>query len=460
MGKVYDLGESVLSTELLNKINGKIDESKANKEFRKKADEIKEDDLSPELRQKIQTGGGPIIGEDGNVISYDDTALRTRIVALETEKTDKVDMVNYFRKDETIHEVNISYDYKDKVEQQIKNVNTAVGNLSINKADLTELTKYRQKSEKISEIDLTKTLYDKILAGGGGSSSGISLETVQIMIGDLDSKKADKAQLNLVRKIADPITITDVDSNLKTALDSAVIAASSVLNKVDKSELALYRKIANPITLTDMESELASKLALALNAATDIESFVVEFLGQAKNDITRDINNAFGHQGQLDFPFQWEITMDYYPGNEGHYTVFWALNVLYRQMKNLVGYEADGGGPEIIGRVPVLEGKMNTAEGHITALQGKMAKAEGDIASLQKSISTEQNGSNLLKTRMIKVEEDIETLQTKANGSQVKIQGLEDQITFLESEVSSLKSTVDTLKSIIAALHPDIAASL
>ncbi len=443
MAKVYDLGESVLSKELLNKINGKLDETKANYDFRKTSVEITEDDLTPELRLKIQSGGGGTVTDpEGNVIAYDDTALRGRIVTLETGKMDKTEMVNYFRKDETIHEANISPDYKDKVSHQITSVNKAVSDLATSKAD-----KYRPKSEKISEIDLSKTLYDKILSGGGGSGGGVSLEVVQTMIGDLDTKKVDKSQLNLVRKIADPITMTDVDAALQNALDSAVIAASGMLNKADKSELTLYRKIANPITLTDMDSDLASQLSIALNAANDIESFVVEYLSGAKNEIITDINNAYGQQDQLVFDFQWEITMDYYPGNEGHYTVFWALNVLYQQLKELYGKASiTGGTGSVVGRVPILEGKMNTAENNITALQGRMSTAESDIDVLEKTISSEQSGSTALRSRV-----------TKAEG---KIKTLEDQVVSLETEVSSLQESVETLKSIIAALHPDIAASL
>ncbi|MFA1740387.1 hypothetical protein [Lysinibacillus fusiformis] len=448
MAKVYDLGESVLSKELLNKINGKLDETKANYDFRKTSVEITEDDLTPELRLKIQSGGGGTVTDpEGNVIAYDDTALRGRIVTLETGKMDKTEMVNYFRKDETIHEANISPDYKDKVSHQITSVNKAVSDLATSKADTAELVKYRPKSEKISEIDLSKTLYDKILSGGGGSGGGVSLEVVQTMIGDLDTKKVDKSQLNLVRKIADPITMTDVDAALQNALDSAVIAASGMLNKADKSELTLYRKIANPITLTDMDSDLASQLSIALNAANDIESFVVEYLSGAKNEIITDINNAYGQQDQLVFDFQWEITMDYYPGNEGHYTVFWALNVLYQQLKELYGKASiTGGTGSVVGRVPILEGKMNTAENNITALQGRMSTAESDIDVLEKTISSEQSGSTALRSRV-----------TKAEG---KIKTLEDQVVSLETEVSSLQESVETLKSIIAALHPDIAASL
>lgn len=455
MGKAYDLGESVLSKELLDKINGKLDETKANSDFRKKSVEIKEDDLSPELRQKIQSGGGGIITDpEGNIVAYDDTELRGRIVTMENGKMDKAEMVNYFKKDETVHEVNISPVYKEKVSQQIVDVNTAVAALVTSKADLTELTKYRLKSEKISEIDLSKTLYDKILSGGGGSSGGVSLEVVQSMIGDLDSKKVDKSQLNLVRKIADPITMTDVDADLRIALDSAIVAASGMLNKADKSELELYRKKSNPIVLTDMDSDLASQLSIALNAANDIEAFVVEYLSGAKKDIIQDITNAYGHQDQLVFDFQWEITMDYYPGHEGHYTVFWALNVLYQQLKELYGKNAiTGGTGAITGRVPILEGKMSTAEGKITSLEGRMSTAESDIDALEKTLSTEQSGSNALKTRVTKAEGNITALQTSGKEQQALIEGLEDKVATLESDVA-------TLKSIIAALHPDIAASL
>lgn len=435
MGKAFEVGEAVLSKELLNKIDGKLDKSEAISDFRKKSEEITEDDLSPALRQQIQSGGsgnGPIVDENGNYVAYDDTALRGRIVALENGKMDKADMTSYYKKDEIIHEANISPDYKNSVTQQINAVDSKVIDLETGKADKSELTLFRKKSEKISEIDLSQTLYDRILAGGGGSTGGVSLETVQTMIGNLDAKKADRAQLDLVRKIADPIKMTDVDSTLKDALDKAIIAAAGLTNKADKSELTLYRRKDNPIVLEDMDSNLSSQLSIALNAANDIEAFVVEYLSGAKNEIIQDITNAYGQQEQLDFPFQWEITMYHYPGNEGHYTVFWALNILYREIKSVIGREADGGGPAVAGRLPALEGRVTVNE--------------TDIAELKKKMSSSESGSLSLRLRVSALESDVEDLQ--------------DELTTANRKIADLESKVATLESIISALHPDIAASL
>ena len=428
MTKVFDLGESVLSKELQMKIDGKLDKSEAVADYRKKSEGITEDDLDPALRLLIQSGGGsggPITDEDGNVVAYDDTALRARIVSLESDKQNKSEMVNYYKKDETIHEANISPAYKNAVAEDIADINEELANLQSTKVENTELAAYRKKTDKISEMDLAKTLYDKILAGGGGGTGGVSLETVQTMIGNLDAAKADKSQLDLVRKIAVPIGMTDVDSALEEALNKAMIAAAGLTNKADKSELALYRKLANPIALADMDSNLASQLSIALNASNDIESFVTEYMGNVKNQIIADVTNAYGQQDQLDFPFQWDITMDYYPGNEGHYTVFWALNVLYRELKNLNGRDADEGGPAVAGRVPALETKVST---------------------LESSLSSANTGTNQLKTRMTTAEEEIDNLQSA--------------LTTANNKVAALEADVATLKSIISALHPDIAASI
>lgn len=429
MGKAFEVSESVLGKELLNKINGKLDKSEAVSDFRRKSEEITEDDLAPALRLQIQSGGGsggPVVDENGNYVAYDDTALRSRIVALESRKVDKSDMTNYYKKDEIIHEANISPDYKNSVTQQISAVDSKVNTLETEKADKTELVAYRKKTEKISEIDLSQTLYDRILAGGGGGSTGgVSLETVQTMIGNLDAKKADKAQLDLVRKIADPIKMTDVDAALKDALDKAVIASAGLTNKADKSELTLYRRKDAPIVLSDMDSSLSSQLSIALNAANDIEAFVVEYLSGAKNEIIEDITNAYGQQDQLDFPFQWEITMHHYPGNEGHYTVFWALNILYRELKSVIGRAADGGGPAVAGRLPAVESRLTTAE--------------GEISTLKTRLNTSDSNSNALKTRVATAESEIDALQSKVN---------------------TLEARIQTLESIISALHPDIAASL
>lgn len=456
MAKAFEVGESVLSEELLNKIDGKLDKSEAESDYRRKSEDITEDDLAPALRQQIQSGGGgggPIVDENGNYVAYDDTALRTRIVALETDKMDKSGMTNYYKKDEIIHEANISPDYKNSVNQQINAVDSKVTNLETNKADKSELSGYRKKSEKISEIDLSQTLYDRILAGGGGGSGGgVSLETVQTMIGNLDSKKADKTQLDLVRKIADPIKMTDVDLSLKDALDKAVIAAAELPNKADKSELTLYRRNDDPIVLTDMDSELSSQLSIALNAANDIEAFVVEYMGGVVDEISENLNNTFGHQAQLDFPFQWEITTYHYPGNEGHYTVFWALNILYREIKSVIGRAADGGGPEVVGRLPVLEGRVDATESEISSLKTRLSSAEGEISSLKTRLSTAEGEITSLKTDLSNAESEISSLQTDLSTAQGEISDLQNDLSAAQTNITNLQDELDAEKGLVASL--------
>lgn len=324
----------VLSPELLEEINGKIGKEEALNDFRKKSVLIKEDDLTPAIRLKLNLN----TGVDGE-LTYDDTDIRNRLQVVENEKASKVELSqNYVKKTDKISQGQLDASLNNKLEEISLNKNSIV-QLNNSKADKITLDNYRSKNVKITEGDLSDILLAKILLGGGSTGGGgdsTSLEEVNNHIQMLYHTKADLSALDALRSKSELIKEDDLEEALRDIINNASNVLDAVNGKVDVEELELYRKKEDSIGDMDLEFTLQQKIDQAYVWVLSAEAYITNALLNLKNVLTQDIAKAsldlielYGPKESLVNDFKQEIGEDV--GDD--WDVMKALSFLYNNYR-------------------------------------------------------------------------------------------------------------------------------
>jgi hypothetical protein len=229
----------------INKIKKRdLDESLV-LEINSKLSIITEDDLSPELRKKISSGGS---GSGGS--SYDDTNLRNRTIVLEKNKVDKSELNNYFNKN------------TDKVNLSMLDSNLRPVFDSSLSAMLEMLNAYRRKNDKIQESDLSTTVQAKL--NDKGNSGPTDLSPIVQHLSSVDDKIATNTfNIETVTKNVSKLT-SDIDSKINGSKQE-ILENNSILKQL--VENARQKNVS--IKKDDLDFELNSIISRSVQKSED-----------------------------------------------------------------------------------------------------------------------------------------------------------------------------------------------
>lgn len=204
------INKQMLEDDLTLEIEAKIDTFDADNKYRAKAEPIHEDDLDAVVRVKLNNGGA---SGDG---AYDDTVLRQRIMALESNKADKTELGEYFNKaNDCVSESMLDDALKSKIDTGVGSttiVHESIEKLTSEKADKADLEGYREKADKIVHDDLDAALRSDVDNGS---------QTVRDRLQQLERAKADMTVLEDYRKESEKIADADLESGLSTKINTA-----------------------------------------------------------------------------------------------------------------------------------------------------------------------------------------------------------------------------------------------
>ena len=237
---------------------------------RLKTEKINMDDLSSDIVTKINSWGAPA----GS--SYNDSELRKRIAAIESNQVKKNLVFNIERN--KVDENLLDNTLADLI-KQIPTLVTKVDSLESNKADKAN-SFVRQEKIQIHDLsdDLRKKIdysfaYYQAAIPSGEIGEVTNIADLSAAITKLNEAKANKADLNLYRKIDTKISAEDMDAYCIKAIQNAANLATQLDSKAGKSDLANYRKLSEKIGQHDLSPDIGNII-------------------QRSGEIIADVNNA------------------------------------------------------------------------------------------------------------------------------------------------------------------------
>lgn len=199
-------------------LSNKVDKT-AMSEYRAKANKIAETDLDPAIISKLNTAAS----------GYDDTAIKSRVSAVETSKTDKSYAEStYMKKTDKVAET--------QLDNALQNKMTTMQNNIANKAD----------QSAVSGLQTTVTALTNNVS---------NLQTV--VSSKADASTVANLQTNVGNLQIDVLGIGNHISNMQTDLTNV---ESALDQKANASDLASYRPIDEKITADDLDPAVTKQV--------------------------------------------------------------------------------------------------------------------------------------------------------------------------------------------------------
>lgn len=255
---------------------------------RNKNDKIRMDDLSTDVRNKINSWGAPA----GS--SYNDEELRNRILAVENSFISKdkafdktIDKIGTGLLDSTL----------TTTIDNISSIDTRVSTLETGKADDSVV---RKKSVKIEREDIAKDIIDKIDASygyyqsvipSGGMSTITDIGAIATAVNDLKEEKLGKLEAEQnYRKKDVKITLGDLDTQLSQAANNAIEMNTKLNEKADKNTLANYRKTSDKIVQDDLSPEVANIVQRTGEMIADVDDAIATAIEGKLDNVRKELS--------------------------------------------------------------------------------------------------------------------------------------------------------------------------
>lgn len=447
--------KELLDPSLIEELNNKADITAS----RQKSDNISEDDLSAELRKKIQSWG---VGNPG---AYDDTEIRNRVVAIENDYASKSKAF-----DKTVEKVDYNL-LENSIQKSIDKIKVNEDNIKTLTNTAPNKDSVRMKSDIIHMIDLSADLRNKITTSysyyqsvipSGNNIQAMDLPTINASLTKLNNTKANKNELNNYRDKKTLIAKTDLTNELADSINNGEKAYEGLKDKADNSILENYRKTANPIEEKDLDVALAGKIKAGNDAATNltgvISSVVASECDTMHSEIKqKDIGNVY-NQSFLPITYQRQVNDTKVDTTEqDKYDIIDILNWLHNyicgdQYKKITAEtqkaicqsesieqstHVDAAGESYYG---VSYGLFTYADvsnyifKKISAINEKLSDKSLDVSSLSKSITEMKKDIADLTTEVENIKTDITDIKTDISTIKTTVSGLDNRIKALESK--------------------------
>lgn len=218
---IKKITRALLDTSLTSEIDGKLSASTAESKYRNKEIKITLDDLNAEVRSNILNGQ--------NIVGYDDSILRNRVINCENIVDSFGGVDDYFRKaTDKVSESMFDSALAAKINAGVGSndyLATQIAELQSLKADKTTLVSYRAKIDPIVEADLGLNLANKINAGP---------TELQTRMTNVETNKADKTYVDSTfRDKATAIDQASLTSGLSSRIDYSFNKCGELEPQVD-----------------------------------------------------------------------------------------------------------------------------------------------------------------------------------------------------------------------------------